>query len=111
MSIVSSAPIGRIPPLTLLSLLPQKPTILSANETDASHHMAAVMELDLTACHPNSLVDRLNAMPALKTSAGKIFFFLLLYIVIFFLSFSLPFAKTRFGRVAFPFWPALELHI
>ncbi|EFX04754.1 gcn5-related n-acetyltransferase [Grosmannia clavigera kw1407] len=69
MSINSSAFIGRIPPFTLLSLLPQKPTILSANETDALHHMA-VMELDLTACHPSSLVDRLNAMPALKTSAA-----------------------------------------
>ncbi|OAA68374.1 gcn5-related n-acetyltransferase [Niveomyces insectorum RCEF 264] len=32
--------------------------------------MAAVMEVDLTACHPSTLVDRINAMPALKTSAA-----------------------------------------
>ncbi|KAK4196815.1 hypothetical protein QBC40DRAFT_309583 [Triangularia verruculosa] len=28
----------------------------------------AVTELDLSACHPDSIVDRINAMPALKTS-------------------------------------------
>ncbi|KAK4666813.1 hypothetical protein QC763_303520 [Podospora pseudopauciseta] len=30
----------------------------------------AVTELDLSACHPNSIVDRINAMPALKTSTA-----------------------------------------
>ncbi|KJR85752.1 acetyltransferase, GNAT family [Sporothrix schenckii 1099-18] len=43
---------------------------LSSNEMDASHHMAAVMEVDLRACQPNTLVDRINAVPAFKTSAA-----------------------------------------
>ena len=44
---------------------------LSSNEMDASHHMASFMEVDLRTCQPNTLVDRINAVPALKTSAGK----------------------------------------
>ncbi|CAK7267237.1 hypothetical protein SEPCBS119000_002444 [Sporothrix epigloea] len=42
---------------------------LSSNERDASHHMAAFMEVDLRTCQPDTLVDRINAVPALKTSA------------------------------------------
>ncbi|KPM35654.1 hypothetical protein AK830_g10908 [Neonectria ditissima] len=34
------------------------------------HHHMAIRELDLSAYHPNPLVDRVNAMPALKTSAA-----------------------------------------
>ncbi|EPE09960.1 gnat family [Ophiostoma piceae UAMH 11346] len=37
---------------------------------DAPHHMAVIMEVDLSACHPNTLVDRINAVPVLKTSAA-----------------------------------------
>ncbi|KAJ9148914.1 Acetyltransferase [Pleurostoma richardsiae] len=37
---------------------------------DGSHHMAAIRELDLSACHPNSIADRINAVPGLKTSAA-----------------------------------------
>lgn len=33
----------------------------------------AVRELDLSAYHPTSLVDKINAVPALKTSTGKRF--------------------------------------
>jgi len=40
---------------------------------DASHHMG-VRELDLRACHPNSLTERINAVPGLKTSTGMSFF-------------------------------------
>ena len=42
----------------------------------ASHMGAvAVAELDLSAsCGPNTIVDRINAMPALKTSAGESIF-------------------------------------
>lgn len=41
-----------------------------------SSHMGAVAELDLSAsCGPNTIVDRINAMPALKTSAGESLFF------------------------------------
>lgn len=83
-SLAYSAFESRSPPSFALQLLNPKPGVVSTNEIDASHHMAAVMELDLTACHPNSLVDRLNAMPALKTSAGKKAFFL-------FVPFSSPF--------------------
>lgn len=36
---------------------------------EAPHHMA-IRELDLSAYHPNPLVDRVNAMPGLKTSAA-----------------------------------------
>lgn len=46
-----------------------------SNERDASHHMAAFMEVDLRTCQPDTLVDRINAVPALKTSAGKLFYF------------------------------------
>ena len=39
------------------------------------HHMATttvVTELDLSnACHPNTIVDRINAVPGLKTSTGE----------------------------------------
>ncbi|CAK7266935.1 hypothetical protein SEPCBS57363_002342 [Sporothrix epigloea] len=41
-----------------------------SNERDASHHMAAFMEVDLRTCPPDTLVDRINAVPALKTSAA-----------------------------------------
>ncbi|KAK1831789.1 hypothetical protein QBC39DRAFT_79339 [Podospora conica] len=38
---------------------------------DVSSHMGAVAELDLSAsCGPNTIVDRINAMPALKTSTA-----------------------------------------
>ncbi|KAK3318267.1 acetyltransferase [Apodospora peruviana] len=40
---------------------------------DGSHHMAStvtVTELDLSACHPNTIVDRINAVPGLKTSTA-----------------------------------------
>ncbi|KAH7160758.1 hypothetical protein EDB81DRAFT_642581 [Dactylonectria macrodidyma] len=36
---------------------------------EAPHHMA-IRELDLSAYHPNPLVDKYNAMPGLKTSAA-----------------------------------------
>ncbi|KAK0621606.1 hypothetical protein B0T17DRAFT_641701 [Bombardia bombarda] len=38
----------------------------------ASNHMASVTvtELDLSACHPNTIVDRINSMPGLKTSTA-----------------------------------------
>ena len=36
------------------------------------HHMAAVRELDLSACHSHSIVDRITAVPGLKTSAGRL---------------------------------------
>ncbi|CAK7225346.1 hypothetical protein SCUCBS95973_005832 [Sporothrix curviconia] len=45
---------------------------LPSNEMDASHHMAAFMEVDLRTCQPNTLVDRINAVPALKTSAANL---------------------------------------
>ena len=33
--------------------------------------MGAVAELDLSAsCHPSTIVDKINSMPALKTSTG-----------------------------------------
>ncbi|KAK3324132.1 acetyltransferase [Cercophora scortea] len=40
---------------------------------DGSHHMAStttVTELDLSACHPNTIADRINAVPGLKTSTA-----------------------------------------
>ncbi|KAK4174023.1 hypothetical protein QBC36DRAFT_348270 [Triangularia setosa] len=40
----------------------------SVHDMDGSPQ--AVTELDLSACHPNSIVDRINAMPALKTSTA-----------------------------------------
>lgn len=33
--------------------------------------MGAITELNLSSCQPNSLVDRINAVPGLKTSTGK----------------------------------------
>jgi len=48
---------------------------------DRSHHMASassnvttVTELDLSACQSGGIVDRINAVPGLKTSAGEFFF-------------------------------------
>jgi hypothetical protein len=40
---------------------------------ESSRHVGAITELDLSACHPNTLVGRINAVPGLKTSAGKFF--------------------------------------
>ncbi|KAK3944934.1 hypothetical protein QBC46DRAFT_373648 [Diplogelasinospora grovesii] len=38
---------------------------------DGSHHMATtITELDLSACHPSTITDRINAVPGLKTSAA-----------------------------------------
>jgi hypothetical protein len=37
-------------------------------------HMAAVRELDLSACHPHSIVDRISAVPGLRTSAAFLTF-------------------------------------
>jgi len=37
---------------------------------DSFEHMA-IKELDLTACHQNTIADRINAVPGLKTSTGK----------------------------------------
>jgi hypothetical protein len=31
----------------------------------------AIRELDLRTCHPSTVVDRVGAVPVLKTSAGK----------------------------------------
>lgn len=31
----------------------------------------AIRELDLSACHANTLSDKINAVPGLKTSTGK----------------------------------------
>lgn len=50
---------------------------------EAPHHMA-IRELDLSAYHPNPLVDRVNAMPGLKTSAGRHPFFPFLSVIIVF---------------------------
>ncbi|KAK0391186.1 hypothetical protein NLU13_0687 [Sarocladium strictum] len=38
------------------------------------HHMAAIRELDLSACHPHSIVDRISAVPGLRTSAAFLTF-------------------------------------
>ncbi|KAK4191960.1 hypothetical protein QBC35DRAFT_485196 [Podospora australis] len=39
------------------------------DDMDGPQH-TGVTELDLSACHPNSIVDRINAMPGLKTSTA-----------------------------------------
>jgi hypothetical protein len=36
----------------------------------------AIRELDLRTCHPSTVVDRVGAVPVLKTSAGKFLSFL-----------------------------------
>ncbi|PKS09094.1 hypothetical protein jhhlp_003708, partial [Lomentospora prolificans] len=41
-----------------------------ATNTMESHHHITVRELDLSACHPTSIVDKINAVPALKTSTA-----------------------------------------
>ena len=54
-------------------------TLLSpACEMETSQHVGTVAELDLSICQPNTLVDRINAVPGLKTSAGKLEFFFIL---------------------------------
>jgi len=42
---------------------------------DGLHHMATstITELDLSTCHPNSLANRINAVPGLKSSTGEFF--------------------------------------
>ncbi|KLU81464.1 acetyltransferase [Magnaporthiopsis poae ATCC 64411] len=35
-----------------------------------SHHMVAITELDLSNCRPNSIADRINDVPGLKTSTA-----------------------------------------
>jgi hypothetical protein len=47
---------------------------------DASHHMS-IRELDLSSCHPNTIADKINAVPVLKTSAGKNLTFSFLFFV------------------------------
>lgn len=48
----------------------------------STHMGGAVAELDLSAsCGPNTIVDRINAMPALKTSAGESIFFVSIFFV------------------------------
>jgi hypothetical protein len=43
-----------------------------ANDMDSSHHMATVTvtELDLSTSYPNTIVDRISAVPGLKPSTG-----------------------------------------
>ena len=36
-----------------------------------THHHMGVRELDLSACHVNSLSDKINAVPGLRTSTGE----------------------------------------
>lgn len=38
---------------------------------ETSQHVGAITELDLSICQQNTLVDRINAVPGLKTSAGE----------------------------------------
>lgn len=65
---------------------------------EAPHHMA-IRELDLSAYHPNPLVDRVNAMPGLKTSAGRHPFFSLSFCYYcFLLHFLLHTALCQHGR-------------
>jgi hypothetical protein len=49
------------------------PTTVSSPSLDmaSSRHLGAITELNLSACQPNTLVDRINAVPGLKTSTGK----------------------------------------
>lgn len=37
--------------------------------------MVAITELDLSNCRPNSIADRINDVPGLKTSTGEFLFF------------------------------------
>lgn len=37
----------------------------------ASASTQTITELDLSACHPSTIVDRINSVPGLKTSTGK----------------------------------------
>ncbi|KAH6635705.1 hypothetical protein B0J18DRAFT_360673 [Chaetomium sp. MPI-SDFR-AT-0129] len=39
-----------------------------------SRHVGSITELNLSACQPNTLVDRINAVPGLKTSAAFLTF-------------------------------------
>ncbi len=67
-------------------------TLLSpACEMETSQHVGAVAELDLSICQPNTLVDRINAVPGLKTSAGK------------FESFCIPFETSSRDLLCVPF--------
>lgn len=50
----------------------------------ASSNVTTVTELDLSACQSGGIVDRINAVPGLKTSAGEFFFFRF-YLFLFFL--------------------------
>jgi len=38
---------------------------------DGYNHPGAIAELDLSACSPTTIVDRISAVPGLKTSAGE----------------------------------------
>jgi hypothetical protein len=60
-----------------LQMLPQI-LVNPACEMETSQHVGAITELDLSICQQNTLVDRINAVPGLKTSAGEFlkFFFL-----------------------------------
>ena len=43
---------------------------MSTTTTMEAHHVG-VRELDLSACHVNTLSDKINAVPGLRTSTGK----------------------------------------
>jgi hypothetical protein len=59
----------------------------------SSRHVGAITELNLSTCQSNTLVDRINAVPGLKTSAGKLW--------CFFLFFFLPFCTLRHIHASF----------
>jgi len=42
-------------------------------------HVGAIAELNLSTCQPSTLVNTLNSVPGLKTSAGQLNFFSLSY--------------------------------
>jgi hypothetical protein len=53
----------------------------------------AITELDLSACHPSTIVDRINAVPGLKTSTGKL-------AQILFISRTAPLLQVHFSPIS-----------
>lgn len=60
----------------------------------------AIRELDLRTCHPSTMVDRVGAVPVLKTSAGKFLSFLVFCFV--FSCWCCPLSKSPVTRLPWP---------
>lgn len=59
---------------------------------------STITELDLSTCHPNSIVNRINAVPGLKSSTGTFNYFLKTFYFASLFPITLPYTRSEIGR-------------